>query len=340
MALLVAAGLLAAGAAGPSRKERLAALPDEDRVWLTEYVAPIILPEEEKLFLELTEPHERERFKREFWERRERDSQPPPLGPGYGARYAELRRLADEVYDGWRNDAGRMVLRYGEPPDVHEVHCENVFRGLEIWTYTNTSIRPGRAQFFFYRFQPLAPRKLWDVGVSNKDIFQPNSCKQTFESLGLDCPGRASLTDRCSRPCPEDCDIYELYMQIRERQHNAFGAFMERTKLLAPPLLPLEGIDRIKDVSATAADPNAKKINVEGPSSRPGTPPEPTPTPESRHQLSVDEIRERIVHLEPKYRQWLELAAPLLTLDELSLFLQLSPSEKDKFIRTFWKRQS
>ena len=79
MALLVAAGLLAAGtcmarpAAEPSKKERLAALPDEDRQWLTEYVAPIILPQEEKIFLELNEPHERERFKREFWARRERD---------------------------------------------------------------------------------------------------------------------------------------------------------------------------------------------------------------------------------------------------------------------------
>jgi hypothetical protein len=51
-------------------------------------------------------------------------------------------------------------------------------------------------------------------------------------------------------------------------------------------------------------------------------------------------MRERILQLPPKHRQWLELAAPLLTLDELSLFLQLSPSEKDKFIRTFWKRRS
>jgi hypothetical protein len=56
----------------PSRKQRIAALPEEERKWLTEFVEPIILPDEEKLFLELTQPHHREMFKKEFWERRER----------------------------------------------------------------------------------------------------------------------------------------------------------------------------------------------------------------------------------------------------------------------------
>ena len=36
------------------------AVPDDDRVWLTELVAPIILPEEERVFLKLTEGRERE----------------------------------------------------------------------------------------------------------------------------------------------------------------------------------------------------------------------------------------------------------------------------------------
>jgi GWxTD domain-containing protein len=339
MALLVAAGLLAAGAAGPSRKERLAALPDEDRVWLTEYVAPIILPEEEKLFLELTEPHERERFKREFWQRRERDGLQPPLGPGYEGRYRELRPRADEVYDGWKSDAGQMVLRWGEPADIRPVlDCQYIFRDLEIWTYSGGPMGGSTTELGFYRPLPMAPRRLWNRQTGASEIFLPTSCRQTFASLYADCPEspvNVKLADKCKGPvCLDACRVFHLYQRIL----GASGALQERSSLFAPAPVPLEGLDRLKSMSATAADPKARPLHVEGPSLRPTL--EPTPTPEPRHQLSVDEMRDRIVHLEPKYRQWLELAAPLLTLDELSLFLQLSPSEKDKFIRTFWKRQS
>ena len=96
----------------------LRALPEEDRRWLTELVEPIILPDEKRLFLELTEPYQREQFREEFWQRRELPGLPPPLGPGYRHRYEELRELADREYDGWREDAGRMVLRWGEPAAI------------------------------------------------------------------------------------------------------------------------------------------------------------------------------------------------------------------------------
>ena len=54
------------------RAERLKALPEEDRKWLEEYAAPIILPEEARLYLQLTEPYQREIFREDFWARRER----------------------------------------------------------------------------------------------------------------------------------------------------------------------------------------------------------------------------------------------------------------------------
>jgi GWxTD domain-containing protein len=353
MALLVAAGLLAAGAAGPSRKERLAALPDEDRVWLTEYVAPIILPEEEKLFLDLAEGYQREIFKRDFWKRRERDGLRPPFGLGFKVRYEELRPRLDSVYDGWRNDAGRMVLHYGEPADIHPVTgCDKVFSDLEIWSYVNLGWARQTIHHLFYRSQPTAPRKLWQAELDERprpnpcqgashsdDVFVRGSCRRDFKSLSCDCS--TVLGDPCWGPvCFEACDVYKIYMEIMARQGSPLGGIVETGRLLGLPEVSTEGLELLRSSFATTADPNAKKINVEGPSSKPSTPPEPTPTPEPRHQLSVDEMRDRIVHLEPKYRQWLELAAPLLTLDELSLFLQLSPSEKDKFIRTFWKRQS
>lgn len=122
-----------------SEAERIRSLPEEERQWLTEFVAPIVLPEEKKVFLELTEPYQREEFKLDFWARREKPDLPQPLGVGYRYRYQELRRLVDEKYDDWRHDAGRMVLRWGEPTSILTPRCggEEVFRDLEVWTYDN-----------------------------------------------------------------------------------------------------------------------------------------------------------------------------------------------------------
>jgi len=57
-------------------------------------------------------------------------------------------------------------------------------------------------------------------------------------------------------------------------------------------------------------------------------------------KLSPEEIRERTETLEPEYKEFLDLAKPLMTEDELSRFLQLSSHDKDAFIRDFWKRRS
>src|SRR5207237_4121603 len=131
-AVLLAASFLSVAAvrsgggfpAGPlTESDRIKALPDEERQWLTEFVAPILLPEEKKIFLDLTEPYQREAFKLDFWARRERPGLPQPLGPGYRDRYEELWKLAQEKYGGWRSDAGRMLLRWGEPPDILQAAC-------------------------------------------------------------------------------------------------------------------------------------------------------------------------------------------------------------------------
>src|SRR5215813_10755554 len=231
IALLVVLGIqaLLLSAAEPSRKEKLAALSDEERAWLTEFVAPIIMPEEEKIFLDLKEPHERDRFQREFWARRERDGLPAPLGPGYRARYEELRRLADEVYDGWRQDAGRIVLRYGEPADVHRVECDNVFRGLEIWTYGAGTISQGTRHFLFYRAFMAGPRKIWDTSVRNSEIFSPGSCRVTFEELYKDCPdapAQLRATDKCGgSTCSDACAVYKVWAENQARQGSSLGGF-------------------------------------------------------------------------------------------------------------------
>src|SRR5262249_45977870 len=136
LALSLSAAFFASVKTTDTRHQQLAALPDEDRVWLTEFVAPIIQPAQEKLFLDLTDTYQREIFKKGCGERREKEGVRRPVGPGFQRRYEELRPRLYTEYDGWRSDAGRMVLHYGEPIDLHHVwSCANVSRAPEIWTY-------------------------------------------------------------------------------------------------------------------------------------------------------------------------------------------------------------
>ncbi len=326
----------------PSESERIKALTEDERRWLAEFVAPIILDDEKKAFLELDAPYQREVFKREFWERRELPGLLFPLGPGYRERYEELWRLANETYDGWRQDAGRMVLRWGEPASILKPKCtsEDVF-DVEVWTYDNLG-RSGRStsRYIFYRRFGGGPRRLWTLNEGSSQVFFPNACRRSFGELAEDC----SPFGRCV-PCDGRCQVYRAFLEISARQGSGAGAAMEQATLFQPPSVSTEDLDRQKNRWATSTDPAAKKIHVEGPQS--GTEgaaaspiPSPTPTPEPLHRLSTEEIRERILLLEPKYREWLEMAGPLLTVEELSGFLQSTAPEKDRFIRDFWKRHS
>jgi len=340
--LAVCLGLVSAST-DPSRKQRLAALPADERVWLTEFVAPIILPYEENVFLELTEPYQFEAFKKTFWERRERQGLAFPLGPGYQTRYAELRRLADDQYDGWREDAGRMVLARGEPESIQKFdHCNttsgsNTFRDLEVWTYSQSGSGLGRTRYMFYRRNPSLPRKLWTLGVSDSDVLGPGSCRRTLDELHKDCPPYP-LHDPCAGAnCQEACEVWTIYSEIRDRQGSRTGAEKEYAQLLKPDEISTEGLEAERKKWAESSDAKAKTLTVASSSPRPA--PEPTPTPEPRRLLSRDEMRDRIIELEPKYRRFLDFAGPLLTEVELSNFLQLTSQEKDRFIRGFWKKR-
>ena len=342
-------------AAPLSKKAALEAMPDEERKWLTEYVAPIIMPEEEKLFLQLTDPHQREIFKQEFWERRERVGLNPPMGPGYRQRYEELRQLADSQYDGWKNDAGRMVLRYGEPASVQTFDgCQSVFRDLEVWTYPQFGGRQGTWRFMFYRPYLGMPRKLWTTATPDSDVFAPGSCRKKFSELAFDCTPVSG--DRCSGPvCSGACDAFRAWSEISARQGSQIGGYVEMSKLLAPEPISTEGIEKIRDRFAGIATPGAKTIDVQGPSGTAEAAPAaadkdkakgatatastgPAPT---HRKLSNKEVKELTAKLEPKYKEFIELVDLIITHEEREVFLQIADSyQKDKFIESFWRRRS
>jgi GWxTD domain-containing protein len=349
-AIFVAVAILAAGAASPGvpqlsrteRAERIRLLPDEERRWLEEIARPIILPEEENLFLLLSQKHEREIFKEEFWKRRETAGLLYPLGPGYRTRYRELLRLADTTYDGRREDAGRMVIAHGEPTAINELAgCQDMFRDLQIWIYRSVSAgNSAEKPYFFYRRSPGAPRKLWDVTVPSSDVFQPGSCRRRFEDLKIDCTPADRLPgkDPCIllTNCHEVCGILRTYLDIKTRQGTAMGGREESATALAPPGVELESLQTLAARFPSIQDPKARHVGIEAVRTSTEEAPSLAATPASN--LTPEEIRERILHLDPKYREFLDLAGLMFTGDELSRFLLMSDSAKDTFIREFWRR--
>ena len=325
----------------PGTRQRIAALPEADREWLEFLVAPIILPAEKKAYLELTEPHEREAFREQFWKRRERDGQLYPLGPGYRYRYADLRQLVETSFDHWPNDAALMILRYGEPADLHPIDlCGKTFYdGLEIWTYNHPSALGFRTQrYLFFRRSLGEPRRLWVFGTPASQIFTPDSCRKNYPDLINDCtvpPG-----DKCFGPvCDDACDVFKVWSETASRQGSFASGQLERSHLFEPEQVSLEGLDSVKQQSPNWSNPQAAKIGVEGPGGAAGSS-KAAPESEPRHELSRLEILERIGRLEPKYRKFLDAAAPLMTEHEVSEFLQLSSAEKDRFMGDFWRRRS
>jgi GWxTD domain-containing protein len=327
-----------APAPDPREKELIAALPDEDRRWLTEFVAPIILPEERKAYLELTETYQRDDFREQFWQRRELPELPWILGPGYRYRYRELRELADSRYDGWRSDAGRLVIRFGEPAEIIVPRCagEEDFRfGVEVWKYVNPPLGLNRRHLLFYRINSSGPRRLWTLlDGDGLALFYPNSCRQRLEELEWDCVQKPY--DKCTM-CPARCDVFVAYGETKVREGNGLGAIGEKGRLLGAPEVSLEDLARQPDKWATTSKRGAKPIDVNGKASAP--PLSPTQPPEPRRRLSGAELAERMNALERGYREWLDLALPLLTEEELSAFVQMTNAGRDAFMAEFWKRK-
>ncbi len=354
-----------------SKKEmtqRIKALPEEERRWLEDFVAPIILPAEKNLFLQLTEPHQREIFKEDFWQRREQTGLPDPLGPGYRNRYEGFREAAATTYGGINSDPGRMVVLHGEPAAIQElIECNNVFRDLALWTYSSS--KPGSGlhseiQYLFYRPSGNAgPWRLWLPMLPDKEILLPSSCLNTIAEAcrPAGSPGTPSIDTFCPKNAvPQTCDgacaIVRIITGIRMQGDGPVVAAIS-----APPPVNVEGVEKLAERFSTVGDPTARPLTVEGPSGAalsgtapPGAavvPASPSakvsdqtssagPAPAHR-RLSKKEIRQLTEALPQKYRQFLELVEIIITPEEREIFLEIQQDyQRDKFIDAFWKRRT
>ena len=365
-ALAVSVALATPGTqlSGSERAARLKALPEEDRKWLEDYVAPIILPTEENLYLQLTEPHQREIFKEEFWKRREQTGLPRPLGPGYRNRYEQLREAASSVYGGILTDTGRLVVRQGEPDAVNEYpQCTNTFREIAVWRYERGGAGKPSKEYLFYRNGPETPWKLWFPGIPDKDVLAPSSCLRTVAEAcrPIGAPASPGAGDGCNQntagqTCGPACDIVAAFERAR-----VIGTAELNLALSEPPKVDLEGLDKLGERFASVQDGKAKELSVQGPGSQDaGTavapsspsakvtdaaaaPPDAAasrPAP-ARVKLSKSQMKHLYEELGQKYRDFLDLVELIITEDERQVFLQIKEGyQKDKFIDDFWKRRS
>jgi GWxTD domain-containing protein len=295
VALFVAVSLVLSGTAigqttprltSKQKKERIKALPDEERKWLTDYVEPIILPEEENLFLQLTEPHQWEMFKAEFWKRRELPGLPSPYGPGYQLRYEHFRDLAATEYDGLFSDAGRTVVRLGEPAGIENLSSCGGFRQPEVWSYQSSSGSSNLVRHLFYRPSFGAPRRLWTQG--DRGIFE-DSRVTGFDQLCAISQNAGS----CS------CGLARIALEISTR------GTAEVFAMGAAPKVSTEGLNALWERLASSSTPNAKAINVEnsGGTAADGSVQKASAAPAK--PVAAASKKERLAALPEEERKWL-----------------------------------
>jgi GWxTD domain-containing protein len=126
--------LAAEQAAGPRPP-----MADVYQKWLDEDVVWIITPEERARYMKLENDDERNKFIKQFWERR---SQEIPGGGEDAFRKEYYRRIAyanehfAATIAGWKSDRGRVYILYGAPESI-DSHPGSVgdVKPWEVWHY-------------------------------------------------------------------------------------------------------------------------------------------------------------------------------------------------------------
>lgn len=134
--LLLAVSLAAVAGCAAGRKA-VRTLPQSDREFLSE-VRYLISKQERKVFYSLG-PEERERFKEEFWKKRDPSpsTEENEFRDEYYRRIEYSNRVFREGTSGWTTDRGRAYILLGEPERrlTYPMGYSFYERPMEIWYY-------------------------------------------------------------------------------------------------------------------------------------------------------------------------------------------------------------
>ena len=216
IALVLAAAATASAAQEElTEKERIEALPERHRVWLTEEVVYLITDREKRTFLGLTSEQERSNFFEAFWRKRD----PNPSTPENEFRIEHYERLdyannwfgRDTFRDGWQTDRGRYYILLGMPRSIQNYEARDEIYPTELWFYNNSELkRFGLPAFFYLLF--------WRRhGVGELQLYDPISDGPTALLTGYQ-PERRDFRDETER-------AYEILYEFDPEIANAAMSF-------------------------------------------------------------------------------------------------------------------
>ena len=143
-----------------------------------------------------------------------------PSGRATSSATKRLRRLADEKYDGWKQDAGRLVVLRGEPASIMTPNCggEETFRDLEVWTYNDLAPTIARPTDFSStvrcRWRPASSGRWWTAN-------RTSSCRIPAARAWPSSPGLPGGHGGSLQPVPDRCEVYQAFEETRSRQETA-----------------------------------------------------------------------------------------------------------------------
>ncbi len=305
----------------------------EERTWASEIVAPLLTPDEKKIYAALPTPSERTSFRDEFWRLREREGLRPPFGPGFRSLYMSRLETANEKFGGWKTDAARIVLALGEPSDIVSIDCPSTYRPIEVWLMAPASDRAVPARLVFYRDFASGPLKLWSPILGGSALFSPAARVPVSGQT----TGRGELAalyaEHCGargiEVCQKECDVLWPALIALENQGD-LGSALAMEKLAALPPPPEGDWTRWRSRFVGGDSPSAP---LTSPKAEP-------PVPAAKKLASADR-KDLEAKLPERFRAWLKDVDIIITERERDVFLQVAENvERDKFIEEFWRRRS
>jgi Ca-activated chloride channel family protein len=225
------------------RKDRIAALAEKHRQFLTD-VEPIIVQTERDTFLKLDTEPQRDAFIDDFWRRRDQ-----ALGTtNYAARseyYTNLEFVKDN-FGQVSSDRGRIYLINGPPAEIIDIKCPSYYQPTQVWHYAHLTNFGSDFRLLFYIPHQQRDYRLWnpiDIGHAMAELV----------SDSIEASGRTNANPIMDCPKGE-----ELAAAMGQMRNDA----MRLGKLYDPPAVNGEDVNRILR-SVVLADPNAPKLQAD-----------------------------------------------------------------------------